>query len=549
MSAFGADTGSTLVIFLRRYGIPMNSMRDFIESGEKQGVVKRITAEVDWNLELSHIAKLNEEQQGPALLFENVKGYSSPIITSVCTTPERLALIMGMDRESSLVQIMEHWVNVADRKIEPKLVDTGPCKENILTGDDIDLYKFPAPHWYPMDGGRYFGTAHFIISKDPETGWVNLGTYRSQLLGKDKLGTQFIKGKHADIMLKKYQKMGKPMPVASIVGCDPLLFILGAARISAFVSEYEVAGAIRGEAVEVVKAETVGPAHPGPGRDRGGRPEVDADKFMEEGPFGEYTGYYSGVGTDPRNFIDVKCITHRNNPIMWGTTVGRAVTDTHMTMALSYGAALWQQLVAMKNTGHQIRLLPARGFRPLPGHYLHAADVSRPRRPGPDRGHFHRNGRLRPQDGHRGGRGHRSLGHPPGHVRAVLPVPAESLPGHQTGPVHAPGSVPAHRRPGHNRPAAAGRHHSLRLERQTHPHLPGPRHGRKGQGTLVGIVRGIGPSIHGKRASWRRPALNPAPSGANHQGGESETHPLPAIHGGRVQKRRVLDRGTLLQFL
>jgi phenylphosphate carboxylase beta subunit len=338
----------------------MKSMRDFIALGEKEGVVKKITAEVDWNLELSHIAKLNEEKQGPALVFENVKGYDTPIITSVCTTTERLAMIMGLDRATSLTEIMRHWVEVADKKIEPKWVDTAPCKENILTGDDIDLYKFPVPHWYPKDGGRFFGTAHFIISKDPETGWVNLGTYRSQLLGKDKLGTQFIKGKHADIMLKKYQKMGKPMPVASIVGCDPLLFILGAARISAFVSEYDVAGAIRGEAVEVIKAETSDLPIPATA-EIVVEGEVDADKFMDEGPFGEYTGYYSGVGTDPRNFIDVKCITHRNNPIMWGTTVGRAVTDTHMTMALSYGAALWQQLVAMKIPGIRSVYCPPEG--------------------------------------------------------------------------------------------------------------------------------------------------------------------------------------------
>ena len=338
----------------------MKSMRDFIELGEKEGVVKKIKAEVDWNLELSHVAKLNEEKQGPALVFENVKGYSSPIITSVCTTAERLALIMGMDKSSSLTQIMQHWVDVADKKIEPKWVDTGPCKENILTGDDIDLYKFPAPHWYPLDGGRFFGTAHFIISKDPDTGWVNLGTYRSQLLGKDKLGTQFIKGKHADIMLKKYQKLGRPMPVASVVGCDPLLFIVGAARISAFTSEYEVAGAIRGEPVEVVKAETSDLPVPA-NAEIVVEGLVDAEKFMEEGPFGEYTGYYSGVGTDPRNFIDVKCITHRNNPIMWGTTVGRAVTDTHMTMALSYGATLWQQLVAMKIPGIRSVYCPPEG--------------------------------------------------------------------------------------------------------------------------------------------------------------------------------------------
>jgi 4-hydroxy-3-polyprenylbenzoate decarboxylase len=174
------------------------------------------------------------------------------------------------------------------------------------------------------------------------------------------MGTQFIKGKHADIMLKKYQAMGKPMPVASVIGCDPLLFILGAARISAFTSEYDVAGALRGEAVEVVKGETVDlpiPAH----AEIVIEGEVDADKFMEEGPFGEYTGYYSGVGTDPRNFIDIKCITHRNNPILWGTTVGRAVTDTHMTMALSYGATLWQQLLAMKIPGLKAVYCPPEG--------------------------------------------------------------------------------------------------------------------------------------------------------------------------------------------
>jgi phenylphosphate carboxylase beta subunit len=340
----------------------MKSMRDFIAQAESAGQLRRIKAEVDWDLELSHIAKLNEEKSGPALLFENVKDYDSPVITSVCTTTERLAMIMGMPLESSLVDLMRQWVDIGDNKIPPVTVDKSqaPCKENIMMGDEVDLFKFPAPKFYPLDGGRFFGTAHFVLSKDPETGWVNLGTYRLQLLGKDKLGTQFIKGKHADIMLKKYQALGRPMPVAAVVGCDPLLFIMGAARISAFVSEYDVAGALRGEAVEVVTGETVDlpiPAH----AEIVVEGEVDADKFMEEGPFGEYTGYYSGVGTDPRNFIDVKCVTYRNNPIFWGTTVGRAVTDTHMTMALSYGAALWQQLVGMKIPGIKAVYCPPEG--------------------------------------------------------------------------------------------------------------------------------------------------------------------------------------------
>ena len=340
----------------------MKDMRDFIQLAEQQGQLTRITGEVDWDLELSHIAKLNEEKKGPALLFENVKDYSTPIITSVCTTTERLALIMGMPLESTLMEIMRVWVEKNDTKVPPKMVDSNaaPCKENIMRGDDVDLFKFPVPKFYPLDGGRYFGTAGFVITKDPESGWVNIGTYRLQLLEKNRLGTQFIKGKHSDIMLKKYQAMGKPMPVAAIVGCDPIMFLMGAARVSAFDSEYDLAGSIRGEAIEIVETETNGlpvPAH----SEIVVEGEVDADAFMQEGPFGEYTGYYSGVGADPRNFIKVNCVTHRNDPIFWGTTVGRAVTDTHMTMALTYGATLWQQLVAMKIPGIKAVYCPPEG--------------------------------------------------------------------------------------------------------------------------------------------------------------------------------------------
>ena len=340
----------------------MKDMRDFIHDAEEVGQLRRVKAEVDWNLELSHIAKLNEEKSGPALLFENVKGYTSPVITSVCTTTQRLALIMGAPLESSLVDLMRYWVEKGKTLVPPKFVDRSqaPCKENIMKGDDIDLFKFPAPHYYPRDGGRFMGTAHFFITKDPDSGWVNLGTYRAQLLAKDKIGTQFIKGKHSDIMLKKYAALKKPMPVASIVGCDPLLFLTGAARLSAFLSEYDFAGAVRGGPIEVVRGETVDLPIPATAEIviEG---FVDPETFMEEGPFGEYTGYYSGVGTDKRNFEQVTCVTYRNNPVFWGTTVGRAVTDTHMTMALTYGATLWQQLTDMKIPGIKAVYCPPEG--------------------------------------------------------------------------------------------------------------------------------------------------------------------------------------------
>lgn len=335
-------------------------LRQWISTCEQEGELKRITAEVDWDLELSHVAKLNEEQSGPALLFERVKGYSSPVLTSACTTTRRLAITMGAPKESTLVDLMREWVKKGEKRIPPKWVETGPCKENVMKGSEVDLFRFPVPKFYPRDGGRYFGTAHFVVTKDPDSDWVNLGTYRLQLLGKDLLGTQFIKGKHADIMLKKYQAAKRPMPVAAVVGCHPLLFLMGAARLSAFESEYDLAGAIRGEPVEVVRCETSDLPVPATS-EIVVEGEVDAEAFMPEGPFGEYTGYYSGVGTDPRNFIKVKCVTYRTNPIFMATTVGRAVTDTHMTMALTYGATLWQQLVAMKIPGLKAIYCPPEG--------------------------------------------------------------------------------------------------------------------------------------------------------------------------------------------
>jgi 4-hydroxy-3-polyprenylbenzoate decarboxylase len=338
----------------------MRDLRDYIAKCEQEGELHRIKAEVDWNLELSHIAKLNEEKKGPALLFENVKGYKTPVITSTCTTTERLSIIMGMPKQTSLVELMREWVNKGKKKIPPKMLSNGPCKENHMKGSEIDLTKFPVPKFFPKDGGRYFGTAHFVVTRDPETNWVNLGTYRLQLLDKNILGTQFIKGKHSDIMLKKYQAMKKPMPVAVVVGCDPLLFIMGAARFSAFESEYDMAGSIRGEPIEVVKCETNDLPVPATA-EIVVEGEVDAEKTLPEGPFGEYTGYYSGAGTDQRNFIKVNHVTFRNNPILMATTVGRAVTDTHMTMAISYGATLWQQLVDMRIPGIKAVYCPPEG--------------------------------------------------------------------------------------------------------------------------------------------------------------------------------------------
>ncbi|MBI4788107.1 MAG: phenylphosphate carboxylase subunit beta [Chloroflexi bacterium] len=363
----------------------MRDLREFIACCEQDGELKRVTAQVDWDLELSHIAKLNEEKGGPALLFENVKDYGSPVLTSACTTTNRLALIMGMPKETSLVEIMREWVKRTKTKVPPRFVDKAPCKENIDMGDKVNLFKFPVPKVYPKDGGRFFGTTAYCVTKSPKTGWVNLGTYRLQMLDERTLGTQFIKGKHADMMLKEYAELKKPMPVAAVIGGDPLLFVLGAARIPASESELDYAGAIRGFPLDVVKGETVDLPIPATA-EIVVEGEVDPVAMLPEGPFGEYTGYYSGIGTTPRPFIKVKCVTYRNDPIFWLTTVGRAVTDTHMTMALSYGATLWQELEQMHVPGIKSVYCPPEGAgrfiaiisvkQMYPGHAAHVGTAA-----------------------------------------------------------------------------------------------------------------------------------------------------------------------------
>ena len=125
----------------------MKDLRDYIALTEKEGELKRITAEVDWNLELSHIAKLNEEAQGPALLFENVKDYDTPVLTSSCTTAQKLALILGLPKETPLPEILRSWVKMGRNPIPAEYVDKkdAPCKQNILMGDDVDLLQVPGP--------------------------------------------------------------------------------------------------------------------------------------------------------------------------------------------------------------------------------------------------------------------------------------------------------------------------------------------------------------------------------------------------------------------
>jgi len=338
----------------------MKDLKGWIEACEKEGELKRVKAEVDWNLELSHIATLNERKKGPALLFENVKGYEIPVLTSAFTTSKKLAITLGMPTSYSMCELAREWMKRTTKGlIKPVEVEDGPVLEQVIEGEKVNLLDFPAPWLYPQDGGRYIGTSAFLVTQDPETGWTNLGTYRMQILDEKSTGVQIIKGKHADFHMEKYKKMGKKMPAAAVIGCHPLYFLVSSTMVSAETDEYDVVGALFGEPVEVIKSDLTGlklPANAGIILEG----EIDPVNFRAEGPFGEYTGYYSGKAKTelPKPWLNVKRILRQKNPVFQMTTVGKPVTDQHMIQSLNRTATLWTDLETMRVPGIQSVYIP-----------------------------------------------------------------------------------------------------------------------------------------------------------------------------------------------
>ncbi|HZC31376.1 MAG TPA: UbiD family decarboxylase [Gaiellaceae bacterium] len=327
-------------------------LREFIARLELEGHLRRVRREVDWNLELAHVAKVNEQQAGPALLFENVKDYpGASVLTSAFTSKERVALALDVPRETRFLEIARSWVQrIKDKRIPPTEVASGHCKEVVQLGADADLYSLPAPWFYPKDGGRYLGTASYLVNRNLETGRLNLGTYRVMIIDDKRAGIQIIKAKDAEIDLRAYAAVKKPMPVALVIGGDPLLFLCSSTLFPLTESEYDVVGALRDAPVPVVKAETSDLLVPADA-EIVVEGEIVPGELLPEGPFGEYPGYYTGAGAVQREYIRVKAITRRRDPILWSTTVGMPVTDTHMIMGINRTASLWNDLQNMKIPG------------------------------------------------------------------------------------------------------------------------------------------------------------------------------------------------------
>lgn len=300
-------------------------LREWIKKLESEGELKRITAKVDWDEEIGTITRKVFAEGGPALLFENIKGYENTwckkLFTGGLASKERMAMMLGLGKGAGWREMIQLTKNRINEPLKPKLVNKGPVKENIIKGKDVDLLQIPVPKWHPLDGGRYIDTFCGVVTRDPDTGVHNIGLYRGMIHDRNKIGVLLVPSMHWGLHYQKYQGKREPMPVAVVYGWDPSMVFMACAPVQN-VCEYDVMGAIRQEPVELIKCETVDILVPASAEIViEGTISPDPSTYMEEGPFAEYTGYYGE--REKRPWIDVKCITHRNDPIFRGTLEGQ----------------------------------------------------------------------------------------------------------------------------------------------------------------------------------------------------------------------------------
>lgn len=317
-------------------------LREFIQKLEEQGELHRIKTEVDWNLELSAIMRKVQELNGPACLFERVKESEFPVLSGAMFGHKRYGMAIGS--QSNVRSIMQKVLQAMENPIPPDLVTDAPCKENIDTGDNINLEKFPVPKWHHLDGGRYIGTLGAVITKDPETGIRNMGVYRQQMLGQKKLAMQATQ--HTNIILQKYRARNKAMPVATAIGVPPEVLAAAIVRAPFGEDELGIAGGISGEPIPLAKCETIDLEVPASAEIvLEGELQPDPSLWEEEGPFGEFTGYFSSLKTKKLPIIPLSAVTYRDNPIYQGCSPGIPPNEETTYREIGSTVGAWRHLL------------------------------------------------------------------------------------------------------------------------------------------------------------------------------------------------------------
>jgi 4-hydroxy-3-polyprenylbenzoate decarboxylase len=316
-------------------------LRDFIDKLEQRGELKRVSQEIDTELEMTEIADRTLRAGGPAILFENPKGSTIPVLANLFGTPQRVAMGMGQASVDALREvgkllaylkepeppkgIKDLWEKIPVFKqvlnMPAKVLRKAPCQENVIEGADVDLNWLPVQRCWPGDAAPLI-TWGLTVTRGPHKKRQNLGIYRQQVISKNKVIMRWLSHRGGALDFREWcqQNPDKPYPVSVALGADPATILGAVTPVPDTLSEYAFAGLLRGEKTEVVKsisndlqvpasAEIVLEGYLMPG------------EMAPEGPYGDHTGYYNEVDEFP--VFTVTHITHRSNPIYHSTYTGR----------------------------------------------------------------------------------------------------------------------------------------------------------------------------------------------------------------------------------
>lgn len=316
-------------------------LRDFIEQLEAKGELKRIRAEIDPVLEMTEICDRTLRGGGPALLFENPKGSDVPVLANLFGTPKRVAMGMGQTDVEALRDIGKLLAFLKEPEppkgfrdaisklpmfrqvmnMGPKVLRSAPCQQVVIEKEQVDLGLLPIQTCWPGDAGPLI-TWPLVITRGPNQERQNLGIYRQQLIGKNRLIMRWLSHRGGALDFRQWQQEhpGEPFPVAVALGADPATILGAVTPVPDSLSEYAFAGLLRGSKTEVCKAH-LSDLHVPASAEFVLEGFIYPDDMAPEGPFGDHTGYYNEVDTFP--VFTVERITHRKNPIYHSTYTGR----------------------------------------------------------------------------------------------------------------------------------------------------------------------------------------------------------------------------------